>query len=160
MFPHRAWPYPRGEREIRRVILVTLAIVFITLIGIVAGLKYEDEKMLAQQDIYFAAKNMASYSNEAYLIATKSQDQPLVGPYRQVYIEQLASDVSKVKDKLATHDSKGNVHSRSTHLAELCDRLNDILHTLMRDPTDQTFTTHSKDLKMLAKEAKSIENSL
>lgn len=160
IFPHRAWPYPRGEREVRQVIIVTLCIIFITLIGIIAGLKYQDEKTLHSRDIYLAAKDMTSYSNEAYSIATKSQDQSLVGPYRQVYIQQLANDVSQTKDKLATHESAENIRQKASKLTDICDQLSDILDTLTRDPSDQVFAAHTEKLQQLARQAKAIEDTL
>ena len=112
VFPHRAWPYPRGEREIREVIVATLFIVFALLICMIAGLKYEDEKILRSRDVYFAAKSITSYTSEAHLIAANLQEQSLVGPYREVYIKQLARNVSDSKDRLATHRAADEIQSQ------------------------------------------------
>lgn len=158
--PHQAWPYPRGERQVRQAIIVTLLIVFVSLAGIIVGLKYEDEKTLESRDLYFAAKDMTSYSNEAYLIAAKSQKQPLVGPYREVYVQQLASDVSDVKDKLTTHEPAGKIQKRTAKLIDICDQLSDALDTLSRNPSDQIYAAHVAELQKLAKQSQSIEDSL
>lgn len=160
IFPHRTWPYPRGEREVRQVIIVSLAIVLLTLAGIIAGLKYQDEKTLRSSDLYFVAKDMTSYSNEAYLIATSSQNGPLVSPYRQVYIKQLESNVSAVKDKLTTHTTDRNLQSRTAKLQNICDQVNTTLDAFSRQPSDQLLATQAAKLHHLAAEAKTIEGSL
>lgn len=158
--PHRAWPYPRGEREIRQVIIVTLLVIFVALAAMIAGLKYQDEKTLGSRDVYFAAKDVSSYSSEAYLLATNTQGQSLVGPYREVYVQQLASDVSEVKDKLATHESAGEMQPRVANLIEICDRLKEALDTFSRQSDDREFAAHAAQLHALAEQAKTIEASL
>lgn len=144
----------------RQVIIVTLLLVFATLAGLIAGLKYEDEKTLQSRDVYLATKNVTSYSSEAYLIATKSQDQPLVGPYREVYVRQLASNVHEIKDTLATHESTKQVRLQIVRLMAICDRLSDILNTFSRHSDDQVLAAHAAELRTLAKQAEAIEGSL
>ena len=140
--------------------MVTLLIILVVLVGMIAWLKYDDEKTLNTRDVYFAAKDMTSYSSEAYLVATTSQNQPLVGPYREVYVQQLASNVSEVKDKLVTHESQSNLRPNVAKLLAICDQLRDILDTLTRQPSDQAFAAHAAEIQTLAGQAKAIEDSL
>lgn len=160
VFPRQAWPYPKGERQVRQVILVSLLTVFVGIACVVAWLKYSDDKTLDSRDVYYEAKNMTSYSSEAYLIAAKSQQQPIVGPYRQVYVQQLASDVSDVKDKLTTHEVTRNIQPRVARLVDICDQLSDTLDTFSRKQSDQAYAAHVKELKRLANESQAIEESL
>jgi len=145
---------------VRQVIIVTLCLVFVTLVAIIIGLKYQDEKTLGSSDLYFAAKNVSSYGSEAALIAEKSQQQLAMGPYRQVYVRQLADDVRQVKDKLATHQAAKNVQPKVSKLAAICDRLSETLALFERTPSDQAFATHADELQQLAQQAQMIEDSL
>jgi hypothetical protein len=157
---HKGWPYPRDSKQVRQVIIVTAIILFLTLGGLIASLKYQQQKTLSKQDIDFAAKNLTSYSSEMLLLATKSQQRPLVQSYREVYLQQLSDNVSKVRKKLSEHNSSADVQAQASQLLAVSDQLNQILASLVREPSDQILSGNIAQLHTLTAQTKRIEESL
>lgn len=160
IFPHKRWPYPRGKKEIRRVVTIAVIITLLVLGSIIAGLKYEEQKTLTRRDMQFAAQDLTSYSNEMLLLGTKSVRQPLIQPYREIYFQQLNDNISTVHKKLVDHMVTANLQSQARQLVSLSGHLSQILAAFSRQPSDETLQRNLSELHDLARQAKHIEESL
>lgn len=160
VFTHKAWPYPRSHEQLRHVITLSLVIILITLVCIIAGLKYEEQKSLGRSDVRLSAQDMTSYTAQLLLLAEKSQQQSLMQPYREVYLQQLSDDISTIHAKLSQHQINRDVSREVHHLTLVSEQTTGILAALIRQSDDGTFRRYLPQLKALADQSKQIEASL
>lgn len=160
LFPHKAWPYPRTIHEVHEVILITGMALLLTLAGIIIAVKYQEQKTLSRQDLKYSAQNLTSSASELLMIARDSDNQPLAGPYRDVYLQQLATSVETEHDKLANHQTDDAVKPQAATLLAVSEHLSQLLNAYAKNSSDETLSGDVNQVQTLLQHAKNTEEAL
>lgn len=160
VFPHKAWPYPRTVQQVNQVIIVTAIALLLAVVGIIVGIKYQEQKTLSREDIKLAAQTLTSSSSEMLLIARDSENQPLVQPYREVYVQQLVSSVGQVRQKLSEHDAAPSMKDKAAKLLVVSSTLGNVLDGFAKDSTDETLSGDINQLHALFQQSQDVEEVL
>jgi hypothetical protein len=110
------WPYPRTQEQVIQTVMVTLAVIFVGLIGTAAQAKRYHSKPLTPGTVQEAATSLSGYASEAASLSDQAAHGRAPQNYQAAYLQQLSKQAQDITNFIGSHNTPDNVAAAAHQL--------------------------------------------